>query len=120
MPKRIQRQRTKGWRMPPYTIYVGRPTQWGNPFKAAAGDEPGRVVAAFRALMTGNDKWFRTHSGYSWTAGLIYSMTEMCGETMAERSEKLLAPLRGMDLACWCQLDKPCHADVLLELANAS
>ena len=30
-----------------------------------------------------------------------------------------LAELRGRDLACWCPLDQPCHADVLLELANA-
>ena len=27
--------------------------------------------------------------------------------------------LRGHDLACWCPLDLPCHADVLLEIANA-
>jgi Domain of unknown function (DUF4326) len=26
--------------------------------------------------------------------------------------------LRGRDLACYCALDQPCHADVLLELAN--
>lgn len=26
--------------------------------------------------------------------------------------------LAGHDLACWCALDQPCHADVLLELAN--
>lgn len=26
--------------------------------------------------------------------------------------------LAGKDLACWCPLDRPCHADVLLELAN--
>lgn len=32
MPKRIQRKRTKGWKMPEGTVYVGRPTQWGNPF----------------------------------------------------------------------------------------
>jgi hypothetical protein len=31
-PKRIQRQRAKGWRMPEGAIYVGRPSQWGNPF----------------------------------------------------------------------------------------
>ena len=29
-----------------------------------------------------------------------------------------LTPLRGHDLACWCPLNQPCHADVLLELAN--
>ena len=32
MPKRIQRRRTKGWRMPPNCVYVGRPTKWGNPY----------------------------------------------------------------------------------------
>jgi len=26
--------------------------------------------------------------------------------------------LRGKDLACWCPLDQPCHADILLEVAN--
>jgi hypothetical protein len=26
--------------------------------------------------------------------------------------------LRGKNLACWCKPDQPCHADVLLELAN--
>lgn len=31
-PQRIQRRRTSGWRMPDNTIYVGRPTKWGNPF----------------------------------------------------------------------------------------
>ncbi len=30
-PKRIQRKRTKGWRMPANAVYVGRPTKWGNP-----------------------------------------------------------------------------------------
>lgn len=25
---------------------------------------------------------------------------------------------RGKNLACWCKLDSPCHADVLLKLAN--
>ncbi len=30
-----------------------------------------------------------------------------------------LVTLRGKDLACWCALDRPCHADALLEIANA-
>lgn len=29
-----------------------------------------------------------------------------------------LSELRGKNLACWCRLDQPCHADVLLEKAN--
>lgn len=67
--KRIQRQRTKGWRMPPGAIYVGRPTKWGNPWPVGGdmqpwlalslgqrGDEAGRrasVVIAYRWWLTG-------------------------------------------------------------------
>ena len=95
-PKRIQRRRTKGWRMPEGAIYVGRPTRWGNPWRIgdyviAMGDwitNPNRAVWMFRTRVAPN-------------------------LTNAE-----LAPLRGHDLVCWCSLDKPCHADVLLELAN--
>lgn len=32
MPKRIQLRRTKGWRKPPNTVVVARPSKWGNPF----------------------------------------------------------------------------------------
>jgi len=31
--KRVQRKRTKGYKMPENTKYVGRPTKWGNPFR---------------------------------------------------------------------------------------
>lgn len=91
MPKRIQRQRKRGWRMPEGCVYVGRPTRWGNPYRAhdfTNGAEG--AVAAYRLLC------------------------ESEPETLAE----IRAALRGKDLACWCSLDKPCHADVLLELAN--
>jgi hypothetical protein len=30
----------------------------------------------------------------------------------------IMKDLRGLNLACWCALDHPCHADVLLEIAN--
>ena len=92
-PVRIQRKRTKGWRMPPGAIYVGRPTEGGNPYQTAQMT-PEQAVRFFRA------RWQRlrhTPSGQSY-----------------------LAYLRGHDLACWCALDQPfCHADVLLELANS-
>lgn len=32
-PRRIQRSRTAGWRMPPGAVYVGRPSKWGNPYR---------------------------------------------------------------------------------------
>ncbi len=85
MPQRIQRKRTKGWRMPEGAVYVGRPSKWGNPF--AVGDD---------------------------IAGL--DATGFFAEFVAPKLD--LRELRGKDLACWCRLDQPCHADVLLELAN--
>jgi hypothetical protein len=114
MPERIQRQRVKGWRMPPGAVYVGRPTKWGNPFswRAAAevgyGDGRGAAVDAFRGWLLRGEDW-----------GIPKDHTR---ESLAARRQAILdnfAELRGRDLACWCPLDKPCHADVLLELANA-
>lgn len=89
MPKRIQRKRTKGWRMPENAVYVGRPTKWGNPFNLA---EYGENVAMLN---------YRLH--------LLRMVTAMLLD---------LKQLKGKDLACWCPLNKPCHADILLELAN--
>lgn len=88
MPKRIQRKRTKGWRMPEGAVYVGRPTQWGNPFSTA---EQFRNWLA-RGVMLEDDP--------------RYKIFRDIGE------------LRGKDLACWCREGSACHADVLLVLAN--
>ncbi|KMS57958.1 hypothetical protein V473_07255 [Sphingobium cupriresistens LL01] len=50
-----------------------------------------------------------------------WRMPESGVESEARRSVILaeIANLRGKNLACWCPLDQPCHADVLLEIANA-
>ncbi len=48
-PKRIQRSRAKGWRMPPNTVYVGRPSLFGNPFIGDAA----ACVDAYRMWLTG-------------------------------------------------------------------
>lgn len=90
-PKRIQRRRIKGWRMPSTAIYVGRGTPWGNPFTV---DTYGRERAV--AL-------FREH---------LVEIKRIDPKLYRERLE----PLRGKDLACFCRLDQVCHADVLLEL----
>ena len=120
-PKRIQRKRSKGWKMPLGAVYVGRPTAWGNPFRAQAGViDAETAVLAYRALLTLDYGWFRRH-GFGWTAGAWMSNFPK-GRRRA--IQEFIAPLRGKDLACWCPLvDKdgnrvPCHADVLLELAN--
>jgi len=94
MAKRIQRKRTVSWRMPTGTIYVGRPTRWGNPFtfKGTAPEARHTAVAQY-------EDWLKQPS----QTGLV---DEICRE------------LAGKDLACWCPLDKPCHADILLKVAN--
>jgi len=101
MPKRIQRKRTKGWRMPPNTVYVGRPTIWGNPF----------TIYDFNLnLSTERRQQLAVDAYEAWLKGELKDRSNM------------LEPLKGKDLACWCPLvDKygnpiPCHADVLLKL----
>lgn len=87
--------RTKGWRKPENTVYVGRPTRWGNPYRV---EELGRHEAMVRYR-----KLFETQAKGK--------PTEFPAPDLSE--------LRGKDLACWCRLDEECHADILLELANA-
>ena len=72
-------------------------------------------IAAYRALLTRDFKWFKKTGYFPWTAGIMFSWSLDSDEAV----KRLLEPLRGRDLVCWCPLDKPCHADVLLELANA-
>jgi hypothetical protein len=75
--------------MPTGTVYVGRPSRWGNPWPAT---EHGAAAAVAR-----------------YRAWLLADAARLA----AARIE-----LAGRDLACWCRLDAPCHADVLLEFAN--
>ena len=113
-PYRIQRQRTKGCRTPENTVYVGQGTKWGNPWKVTP-HEDGRAtvtdpisctafesVPAATAHATGSFRW------------QLLNHPNVLGFTETEAS----AELAGKNLACSCPLDQPCHADVLLEIAN--
>jgi hypothetical protein len=100
MPERIQLSRAKGWRLPAGAVKVDRTTRLGNPFKVTDERPPADAVMAFRIWLT----------------------VDGCDAGIAERKAGILAALaglRGKDLACWCKPGAPCHADVLLELANA-
>jgi hypothetical protein len=123
--KRIQRQRTKGWRMPPNTVYVGRPSVWGNPWSerdARDWDIPASlrqqwVVAKYREELQ--------HWGLMSDYGMYVTDRRWDEEDRAAQAtgaknmgEYAAIALKGLDLACWCPLDQPCHADVLLELAR--
>jgi hypothetical protein len=102
-PERLQRQRTKGWRIPEGAVYVGRPTRWGNPFKVGDPVHVGPMWAGRDTIITDAE-----------TAVEFYRRWLFNQRTPAD----LVPILRGRDLACWCPLDQPCHADVLLEMAN--
>lgn len=91
MPQRVRLSRAKGWRKPVGAVVVARPSRWGNPFAVGDPGVPDRETAVARHR--------------AWAATDPPELAEV--ET-----------LRGRDLACWCPLDGPCHADVLIELAN--
>ena len=76
---------------PKDAVYVGRPSKWGNPFKIGRDGEGQEVVDCYR----------RFYAALNDDARHILNLEE----------------LRGQDLVCWCA-PLPCHADVLLELAN--
>jgi hypothetical protein len=109
-PKRIQRKRTKGWKMPENTVYVGRGSKWGNPWRAVERNGHWHIDGP-RANP------FRTSCGNKEGAALV---AIECFRSQPEGVSGMdLAALSGKNLACWCALNQPCHADVLLELANA-
>lgn len=102
-PQRIQRRRTKGWTMPEGAVYVGRPSKWGNCFTGP------QAASSFAAWMRKEESWWPVPM--PWPDGKIPA-----GElTTAADVRRELA---GKDLACWCPLNKPCHADTLVEIAN--
>jgi hypothetical protein len=90
MPRRIQLSRRKGWRKPDNTVVVARPSRWGNPYAAGKDGVIDRAEAV---------RLYRAH------------------QDELDHNE-IRRALAGKNLACWCRLDQPCHADVLLEIAN--
>ena len=94
MPKRIQLKRKKGWRMPEGAVKVSRGATigWGNPWKVGVDRTREEVVRMYEeALVNGR---------------LAYSVEDVRRE------------LGGKDLVCFCDFSGPCHADVLLGIAN--
>lgn len=105
-PVRIQLRRTKGWRMPADTVKVDRSTRWGNPFFVG------------QSVLSGEGMDF-SESPLRTAEDAVASFRDMLA--MEPRNYPIdLSPLRGRNLACWCNLDEPCHADVLLELVNGT
>jgi hypothetical protein len=106
MPDRIQLSRAKGWRMPENTVKVDRSTRWGNPFRTGIYGTQAECVYAFQRMLSGL---------------IVVSSLKVTPEEQIAYCDHLratLPALRGKHLACWCKPGTPCHADVLLEIAN--
>lgn len=106
-PVRIQRSRQKGWTVPENgleTVYVGRGSKWGNPFKVGEDGTLDEVLIKYE------------HNLFPYTHGTKtladYSTTIMNNAYIREQ-------LHGKNLMCWCKLDCKCHADILLKVANS-
>lgn len=122
-PVRLQLSRKKGFNLQAHSravnglpaVNVARPSKWGNPFSIAAALESGFVhteQAAQEFVVECFRDWLGPSlSGREWWSGPVADRrrTAILGS---------VASLAGKNLACWCAPDQPCHADVLLELAN--
>lgn len=82
--------------MPENTVYVGRPSHHGNKYRVGVHGTAAECVAKFKE---------------DWEFGLAHPLGRAA---LAPTLDKL----RGKNLACFCPLDQPCHADILLQLAN--
>jgi Domain of unknown function (DUF4326) len=91
-PRRLQLSRRKGARLPQGAVVVARPTKWGNPYR------PDKMTRA---------------------AAVAQYRHDLLAGKLKVSIEDARRELAGRDLACWCAPDGPCHADVLIEVANA-
>jgi len=98
--------------MPESTVYVGRPTQWGNPYRV--GDTWDQ---SFVWHLPSWSEEFTTNGETRLSAGLAKELFEEWAGRVTVVA-RVRQELHGKNLACWCPLDQPCHADVLLEWAN--
>lgn len=127
MPIRIQRERTPGWTKPEGAIYVGRSRhalygKWGNPFRIVPANGGWSVTYEGPDGIVGG-----TVGGFATKREAARYATDAYRQYVKDRPELLAAirrELAGRDLMCWCPLIDasgvavPCHADVLLEIAN--
>lgn len=122
-PRRILRRRVRGWRAPACSCgcgrrawYVGRGTRWGNPYKVVRCRDGRWAVINLQCTVTVDViEILDTRAQAQACATDLFRQEladDLLGRVMAQ------VELRGHDLMCWCPPDAPCHADVLLEVAN--
>lgn len=108
---RVQRTRKKGSKMPDGTIYVGRPTKWGNPYRVVK-------VEHDWAVSTPDGDRIGPATNKAAAMGLAIHLFRLMIELIVNDDPHALDQLKGKPLACWCPIGSPCHRDVLIEFAN--
>lgn len=100
-PRRIQRTRIKGQKLPVRTVYVGRPSKWGNPF---VGPHAAKLYQLW--LMTGEE--------FPQALAEEYQACNLQRRRADILAALLAGELAGRPVACWCGVSHACHGDVLL------
>ncbi len=115
--RRIVRSRGRGVPLPENTVYVGRPTMWGNPFMGRGWKHAKSVILHRRWLLGGPNGGMGalTLERMGFSLGEVEAMGRLRARVHAN-----IHRLAGKDLACWCPRNSRwCHADTLVEMANS-
>lgn len=123
-PQRIQLSRRKGFKLPPNTVVVSRPSRWGNPFRVTDVFDGGERlwIVMHRDLPTARStRWANT--GDAVREAVAAHRANLLRGTLGYTLDDVRRELRGKNLACWCPLPEPghidlCHAATLLYYAN--
>lgn len=123
MPDRVQMTRHRPWRADhPSAVIVARPTVWGNPFRitqvVCEESEAGKCWQVQRVDRRSFSHWPTRLEAQQEAVDAFELELRHRITPEAQALVRRLPELRGQDLACWCPLDHPCHADILLTLAN--
>lgn len=117
-PKRIRLSRAKGYQKPPGAVVVARPSRWGNPFKVGESIDRDSPLWPYAAELVPGGANGMQEVRFLRTADVVAAY----GNWLIEQPALMVSldELEGRDLACWCALTDPCHADFLLELVAPS
>lgn len=113
-PLRFRLSRKKGYRKPENGIVVSRPSRWGNPFVV---DEITTIPSSWLCIWSGSEEMVKVTPYCTEQAVALYRL-HLLHDIAEPAFVAMLEELRGKRLGCWCALNRPCHADVLAELAN--
>lgn len=113
-PIRVQRRRTKGYKLPENTVCVNRGTKWGNPYKVIYWDKSWTV---FKVALRKPDEEINSYRSKELAISASIKLYTSYIHGLIKSKKLDITELKGKNLACFCSLKSKCHSDVLLKLA---